>query len=295
MDAPDMTALAVIGDIFYDYVCDLSSSTDFPSSLADRDVDISAGVVGLMGGNALQFAVAAIEEGFSPVTVVGKIGGCDGAPDVPGASALNAMRDAGVEPLLAVGDNAATGRAMITYLPHDRRFMISDPGANAAFESKDINDCMLQAVTGAGLVHVSGYTLVQPARRSAIFKLIEAARSAGATIALDVVPHDIDRYVTPAEMRAALARADWIMTAEVTARRLFDPDRALPEDALLMDLSRLASTVALFRSPDKATVLHGCERREHELPYTPGPRSRGQSARAQAHLLARYLPEPGER
>jgi sugar/nucleoside kinase (ribokinase family) len=184
---------------------------------------------------------------------------------------------------------------MITYLPHDRRFMISDPGANAAFEISDIDDRMWQAVRRAGLVHVSGYMFVQPARRLATLELVEAARSAGATIAIDVVPHDIDRHVTLAELRAVLAAADWIMTAEVTARRLFDADRALPEDALLADLSNLASTVALFHSPGKATVLHSGERREHELLYTPGPRSRGQSARAQAHLLAGYLLEPDER
>lgn len=290
-----MTAVAVIGDVFYDYVCDLSSSADLPIALGTRDVDISAGVAGLVGGNAVQFAVAAVQEGFSPVTVIGKVGGSDGSPDVSGAMALDAMRDAGIEPLLAVGDNSATGRAMITYLPHDRRFMISDPGANATLEITDIDDCMWQAVRCAGLVHVSGYTLVQPARRSAILKLIEAARSAGAEIAIDVVPHDIDRYLTLAEVDTALAGADWIMIAEVTARRLFDPDWALHEEALLADLLKRASTVALFQSPRKVTVLDRYERREHELPYTPGPCSRGQSARAQACLLARYLLEPGER
>lgn len=288
-----MIAATVIGDVFYDYVSDLSSSGS-PAALKTSDVDVFAGVAGLVGGSAVQFAVAAIAAGFSPVAVIGKAGGRAGALDVPGAAAVSAMREAGVKPLLALDGNAATGRAMITYLPHDRRFMISDPGANAAFETGDIDTCMWQAARQRGLIHVSGYALLQPARRQATLKLVEAARSAGATVAIDVVPHDIDRYVTLAEMRAALARADWIMTAEVTARRLLDPDRALPEDALLADLTELASSVALFRSPGKATVLHGGERREHELPYTPGPRSRGQSARAQARMLARYLLEPDE-
>jgi sugar/nucleoside kinase (ribokinase family) len=291
-----MMAATVIGDLFYDYVCDLSLSEDLPATLGHADFDAVADIAGLVGGGAVQFAIAAVQEGFAPVTVIGKVGSSgDGALDPAGATASCALQQAGIEPLLARDRNIGTGEAIIVYLPNDHRFMVSKVGANATFDVSDIDDHMLRAITRGGLLHVSGYALVHPVRRRATIELIKVAESGGATIAMDVVPHDIDRLVSPVAIRTALNSADWIISSEATARRLFGADRAESEQTWLTDLGKVASTVALFHHPSRASVICGEIRRQHQLDYIPGASSRGQSARSQAQLLARYLLSEAER
>lgn len=291
-----MTAATVIGDLFYDHVCDLSSSSDLPADFSTADFDGEADVAGVVGGNAVQFAIAARREGFDPVTVIGKVGGGACATfDPAGAAASEALSEAGIEALLVRDGDVPTGRAIVVYLPGDRRLMLYDPGANATFEAGDIDDHIWNAVARPGLLHVSGYALVRPARRAATQALVQAARAAGATVAIDLVPHEIDRFVSPAALHETLTSADWLLSADTTARRLLGTGPAADPGEVLAGLTALADSVALFQHPSRATVVHGPARRQHRVEYVPGSPSRGQSARSQAYLLAQYLLTPDAR
>lgn len=291
-----MTAATIIGDVFYDHVCDLSSSKDLPSDILHRDFDTAAGVSGEIGGNAVQFAEAAVVEGFSPVTVIGKIGITEeGVPDAAGMAACDLLAKRGIDLLLARDNTTGTGRAIITYLPDNHRFMVFDPGANATFQEADIDMSMQRAVTHGGLLHVSGYALIHPRRRAATLELIDRARSADGTIAIDVVPHDIDQFVKPNEIQAILTSADWIISAHSTARRLLGANSAADEHTLLTGLATFANSVALFTHPSEAVVMLDRTLQRHQFEYVPGAPSRGQSARSQASLLAHYLLASDER
>jgi sugar/nucleoside kinase (ribokinase family) len=291
-----MTAATIIGDIFYDHVCDLSFSSDLPLDILHNDFDTAAAVAAEVGGNAVQFALAAVAEGFSPVTVIGKVGITDNtAMDAAGAAAVDLLDRQGVELLLARDKAAGTGRAIIAYLPNNHRFMVFDPGANATFQVNDIDISMQRAVMRGGLLHVSGYALLPPARRAATQVLIELARSAAGTVAIDVVPHEIDQFVNPDEIRAILVSADWIISAGSTASRLLGVGQAAGEDALMEELNSFADSVMLFPHPHEAVVMVDRVRQHHKFPYVTGAPIRGYSARLQASLLAHYLLSPDER
>jgi len=315
-----VTSVVVIGDIFYDYVCDLSTpNSQHPADLIANGADLVADVLAVVGGAGLQFAVAAAAVGFEPVTIIGKIGGTGPAgpdavspdavgpdavgpdavgrtaghhamaPDPAGAAALAAMRAGGVNASLAVDPTAPTGRAMITYLPRDRRLMISDAGANARFAAGDLTPAMVEAVAGARLLYVSGYALVTPTRREAVCRLITGARAAGAAVALDVVPHDFDGSMDAGVVEDVLRSVDWILIAASTARRLVGAITGTSEAEVIASLLRRARSVAIFHHPSTATVVHQGTHHEHRFEYDAGAASRGQSARAQAELLYRYV------
>ena len=286
-----MTAATVIGDVFYDHVSDLSSSTDLPTDVTRADFDAVSGIAGVVGGSAVQFALAALAEGFAPVTVIGKVGSGDDEYqfDFAGAVACNTLIDAGIEALFAIDKAGRTGHTIVLYLPNDHRLMVSDVGANGTFDSDDISAQMLKAVTRGGVVHVSGHALVQQGRRAATQELIESATLAGATIAVNIVPHDIDRFVRPAEIHEALSCADWIFCAESTARRLLRMGATAEKQEVIERLTTFADSVAVFSHPGQATVARGETQRLHNFDYNPGASSRGQSAHSQALLLAHYL------
>jgi sugar/nucleoside kinase (ribokinase family) len=296
METPDMVTATVIGDLFYDHVCDLGSLAGIPQDLGHVDFDTTGDISGVVGWGAVQFALSAADEGFSQVKVVGKVGSTrSGELDIAGSVASAILQQAGVEPVLAHDENVGTGQAIISYLPGDHRYMVSDPGANASFSVADITCGMRQAVTRGGLVYVSGYALVHPPRRQATVELIQSAAQTGATVALDLVPHDLDRFVNPASIRSVLKHVDWIFSAEITARRLLGVGPVAPAQAILAELRTLVGTVALFSHPSQATVASGDTERRHEFDYVSGASSRGQSARSHAQLLARYLLDPDER
>jgi sugar/nucleoside kinase (ribokinase family) len=199
------------------------------------------------------------------------------------------MSAAGVVAALAFDPDHGTGRAMITYLPGDIRFMVSDRGANAAFDQCDLTGAMLEAAATARLLYVSGYSLIEPARRAAVGRLIDAARTGGATVALDVVPHEFDAFMPRAAIEDLLAAVDWILLEVPTGRRLAGlPPGATLDDVLAALLDHTPS-VALFPHPSRAVIGHRGARCERSFDYTPGAASRGQSARAQAELLFEFL------
>ncbi|MEU1589605.1 hypothetical protein [Micromonospora sp. NPDC005710] len=286
-----MTSAVVIGDIFHDYVSDLSrADVPVPIDLPTCNADAVAPVLSAPGGAGAQFGIAAVSVGFSPVTIIGKVGGTSATEvDIEGRSALGALSSAGLRLALAIDPTVHTGRAMITYFAGDHRFMISDPGANATFEPSDLTPAMRDAVANADLLYVSGYSLVTPARRVAVRELIVIARAHGVTVALDLVPHEFEALVPRSTVDAMLGSIDWILLAAVTGRRLLGAARTASAEDVLDTLAPRIASVAVFEHPSSAKVISHGVRSSHTFTYVAGAQSRGQSARAHAELLHGHL------
>ncbi len=290
----------VVGDVFVDYIGDLTAAAAAggPPLPTDPAADLHAfgPVTTEVGGAGVQFAVAARAAGFEPVTLIGKIGGdAGGRPDEAGVQAREYLRAHGVEPLLSVQAGGATGRAAILYVPPNRRIMVSDPLANTTLVPTDIGAAARAAAGTAAFAHISGFLLLQPGRRQAAICVLEAAQSGGATTALDLVPHEIYRYLSYRDLVQCLAgTVDWLVVELPTARRLLGADGAAATaeataEAVLEALARDFPSVALYPDPGCALVSSRGEMAELRFEYTPGSRSRGQSARAQASLFAKHV------
>jgi sugar/nucleoside kinase (ribokinase family) len=295
----DMTMLSAvaIGDIFVDYISDLtepvyrgfiegiSSSTNLFASI---DIQI--------GGAGLQFAAAAKSAGFAKSVLIGKIGGqlnkSQGvAPDLPGEMVMEFLQRHDIQPLLAVDPDSETGRIVIIFLPNDRRLMLSDRLANALFSPADITSDMNAAVRQADLIHISGYTFLQENRRVAVIELIQSAKKGNAKVVLDVVPHNIYKTISFEQMCSYVeGLVDWIIVEIPTAHQLVDLGQLKDVSPELIDyiqgvLQSRFPSVALYLNPGHAIVTDKKERLEYTFDYQPGITSRGHSAETQAKLL----------
>lgn len=272
-----------VGDVFADYVCDLTDPELAPA-LAQGG-DLFAPVAVEVGGGAVQFALAARQAGFRPVALVGKVGGTEevGAlrPDPAGDRVRSVLEAHGVTALWSLGRGEETGRAVVVFGPDDRRVMVSDPLANATLEPAELTLEMRAAVRAADLVHVAGYVLLQPARRAAVLELMEEARAAGATVAFDLVPHDLFRYLDGAELlRTLRPLVTWLLVELRTAQGVLGHERTAlnrPEgiertmEALVLEFP----SVALYLKPWRALVRDQGQRWEMTFDYASGPGAEG--------------------
>ncbi|MFW6724525.1 carbohydrate kinase family protein [Streptomyces sp. MAR4 CNY-716] len=280
-----MTTVAVIGDLFGDVICDLTGDLDCPPALARGDGYEGVSTIAEdPGGGAVQFAIAATKYLPGEITVIGKVG----QGDATAPQAINLLTKHGIGTALAVDPLLPTGRAVITYLPGNRRFMVSDTGANGSLNLKDVTAAMTDTVARARLVYASGYTLVQPGRRSATMSLLRTAREHGADVALDLVPHELDRYVEPTSLLdEAIELSTWIFAVESTARRLLGRHEASTAQ-LLHDLCGADRNGALLPNPWTALIRADQRVVSRTFDYETGVRSRGQSAAVQARILGEF-------
>jgi sugar/nucleoside kinase (ribokinase family) len=115
-----------------------------------------------VGGSTANAALAAVRLGAS-VAVVGRVGA-----DAAGRLVADELASAGVEPLLAVDDDAPTGCVVVV----DGTSIVADPGASARLSPSD-----LPATMQAGAVLVSGYSLLQPGSEAGARAALERART----------------------------------------------------------------------------------------------------------------------
>jgi sugar/nucleoside kinase (ribokinase family) len=283
-----LAGLIAIGDVFVDYFTDIS-----PASVSlelNEELDLRAPVDSAVGGGGLQLACAAADVGFSPVWSIATVGGANGRMDVPGQQALTSAHASGVNALWNVDPDGRTGRALIIFGADHRRIMISDPGANNSLSTSSVSAAMKTAIQEAALLHVSGYALLSQARRLATIDLMRLAKTSHTVVAVDLVPHGIYELVDVRLLLNDLEEmADWLFGGLTTIRRLLAlPDSENPRH-VAQALSSIAPSAALFIEPGYALVWRNERQSEWRFGYTAGLESRGQSARAQAALLADYL------
>lgn len=299
-----------LGDVIVDYICNFHESA-FDSiaetlesymSISDpTQLDIFGPLHVEVGGAGLQFAVAAKMMGFDISSLIGKIGGTGGeTPDLPGASAIAYLESQGIEYQLKIDQDTPTGRVMILYFRQDRRLMISDSAANLTFSTEDISPSMVEKLHKADLIHVSGYTFLQPKRREAIIEILKRAKEKPCLVALDVVPHAFYKHMSFDQLLdITQGLVDWVIIEICGAHQLVgwgyldkrDITSTVVDD-LMRTLSSKFSSVALSVNNDEFAIVHqGIYSKfvSAKNLYKPGAEGRGHSARVQAELLFHYM------
>ncbi|MBN9027653.1 MAG: carbohydrate kinase family protein, partial [Rhizobiales bacterium] len=111
-----------------------------------------------------------------PVAFAGRVGRRDLAEQE------QALRDAGVVPVLAADDERTTGMLIAILSDNAERSFLTDRGANDGLCADDLPFSMLNQLD---LVHVSGYALFTPGPRAAVMALMAVARARGITVTVD--------------------------------------------------------------------------------------------------------------
>lgn len=158
----------VVGDVINDVLVR-------PLTEITPDSDTRSQIVRRPGGSAANLACWLGSLG-ADVSFVGRVGRDDHELHHRHLAAF------GVKPLLAIDPVAETGTIVIVVDPAGRRTMLTDRAANLNLTADDIPDDVL---AGAGLLHVSGYSLFEPGVRESILQLMERARVQGLPVSVD--------------------------------------------------------------------------------------------------------------
>lgn len=158
----------VVGDVINDVLVR-------PLAEITPDSDTRSQIVRRPGGSAANLACWLGSLG-AEVTFVGRVGRDD--------HELHSrhLAEFGVTPRLAIDPEAETGTIVIVVDTAGRRTMLTDRAANLNLTADDIPADVLAS---AGLLHVSGYSLFEPAVRGSILQLMERARSLGLPVSVD--------------------------------------------------------------------------------------------------------------
>lgn len=159
--------VVVVGDVATDVVVVLSGD---PAPGSDRP----ARIVSRGGGAGANVAVHLARLGTAVL-----LAGCLG-DDAAGAGLAAELSAAGVQLRLRTVPGAATGTIVSLVEPDGQRSMLADRGANLALRAADV-----PLPRPGGHLHVSGYTLLDPAPRDAGLSALRAASAAGCTVSVD--------------------------------------------------------------------------------------------------------------
>ena len=159
--------VVVFGDVIDDVIVTprgpIRSDTDTPSGIEIRP-----------GGSAANAATWLAHAG-AQVDFVGRVG----VMDIERHSRI--LREAGVRPMLA-GDHELHTGTIVIIVNGDERNMLTERGANAAFEPDAVHDSILR---GASVVHFTGYSLFGRDSTTGFKKLIKRARALGVQVSVD--------------------------------------------------------------------------------------------------------------
>jgi ribokinase len=191
------------------------------------------------GGTPVNVALAAAALG-ARTAVVGRVGA-----DPAGSAIRAALAEAGVDSLLAVDEDAATGTFVEADLGRERA-VAADRGASANLRVDDIPPA-LEALA----VLVSGYALLQDDTGAAAAAAL--ARANGPWIAVSTGSAGLVERCGPAEFHARTARANVILANEAEAAVLTgrEPEEAVVELARRYEVACVTigarGAVAAFR------------------------------------------------
>jgi sugar/nucleoside kinase (ribokinase family) len=168
-DGRSRPRVVVLGDLILDVVVAL----DEP---AVPDSDAAARTRLTLGGAAANVAAWVAHAGGRAV-LIGRVGA-----DAAGREHQEVLRRRGVEARLVVDPGASTGTVVALTAPDGSRTMLTDRGANLRLRAEDVPTDL----GGAGdHLHLSGYTLLHEATRSAAQTALEAAGQAGLSTSVD--------------------------------------------------------------------------------------------------------------
>jgi sugar/nucleoside kinase (ribokinase family) len=203
--------ILVIGDV----MIDLLVRPEGPLAIGS---DRRATIVARPGGSAANQAVWLAHSGIA-VSFVGRVGAGDHA-------AQTAMfGECGVDSRLASDARRETGRLIALVDPSGERSFLTDRGANDGLSEDDIPDAL---ISGADLIHLSGYSFVAESARRAMRRAIE--RAGDIPVSVDPASAEFLREMGPANFLA------WTRGAQIC-----------------------------FPNTDEAAVLSGSENREAQV------------------------------
>ncbi|MET4635892.1 sugar/nucleoside kinase (ribokinase family) [Kaistia defluvii] len=166
--APLRPRMLVIGDVMTDVIV----RPDGPLVVgSDRRAKIGL----YPGGSGCNQAAWLAHFGI-PVAFAGRVGRRDLAEQE------QALRDAGVVPVLSADDERTTGMLIVLLSEGGERSFLTDRGANDGLSAEDLPFSMLNEID---LVHVSGYSLFTPGPREAVMAMMAVARARGITVTVD--------------------------------------------------------------------------------------------------------------
>jgi len=224
--------LAIIGDVRIEFRTSLPGQRFVDIT---RDSLVYAPFRVLVSGTAVNLASRAIEY-FQQVRVFAKIGNDSFTPII-----REHVRKLGVGGRLVVAEDLPNGfTAMLHENPENTRpeeatrlLIASQPAPSWALSSEDVHT-FLPDLCDADMLFVDGYSLLSSSCRSALADATRHARSIGIKIAVDLVPHDIDRRLALSDLMSILAAADLIVTEAGTVARLVERPNARDRMAELL-------------------------------------------------------------
>ena len=158
--------IVVVGDVINDVVV-------VPRGPVRPDTDTASTIRQRPGGSAANTAAWLGSIG-APVDFVG----CVGLDDL--ADHEKIFRDSGVTPHLELGSGLPTGTIVIL-VDGEHRTMLTERGANASLSSSSVTDELLEA---AGVLHISGYSILDGFGVPGARDLITRATAAGTAVSV---------------------------------------------------------------------------------------------------------------
>jgi sugar/nucleoside kinase (ribokinase family) len=204
----------IVGDVMMDVTAMIDSDIAYAS-------DTPARVTLQPGGVAANTAAWMATDGKA-VTIVGCVG-----EDAFGRSIRDDLAALGVDVRLQSSAAHATGTCVVIVDRRRERTMFPDAGANAALVMEPLRD----VITADCHVHLSGYTLMNPATTAVGLAVLELAVAAGASRSLDPASAAPLRAHLPL-FRELLPTFDLVLANEDEAAVLSgreDPHEALEE------------------------------------------------------------------
>ena len=226
----------LVGDVIDDIIV-------VPSGPIRPDTDTTSSISRQPGGSAANTAAWLGWLGAG-VDFVGRVGAGDGERHTRELAA------SGVQAHLHEDAERPTGTIVIL-VEGQQRTMLTDRGANATLDPAQVTDALLQA---AGILHLTGYSLVDALSARALRELVDRAHRAGAAVTLDpssvgfIVDHGV------AAFRSAIAGVDVLRPNLDEGRLLAGLDGAAPPALVAETLLDLAPAVVLTCGAAGVTV-----------------------------------------
>ncbi|GAA1688158.1 PfkB family carbohydrate kinase [Microcella alkalica] len=217
----------LVGDVIDDIIV-------VPTGPIRPDTDTASRIARLPGGSAANTAAWLGWLGAG-VDFVGRVGVGDGERHT------RELADAGVDAHLGEDAVRATGTIVIL-VEGQRRTMLTDRGANAALDPAQVTDALLAT---AGILHLTGYSLVDALPARVVRELVERAHAHGASVSLDpsstgfIADHGVEAF------RRAIAGVDVLRPNLDEGRLLAGLDAGAPPALVAEALLDLAPAVVL--------------------------------------------------
>ena len=163
--------ILLFGDINIDTVWPVS---EFPTPGRDAYAEsVSVGIGGAVVNTAIVLDKLGLGSGL--LSCVGK--------DIWAEKAAETLNKTGInQAYIRVKPDCTTGLIFLIVTPDGERTMYSCRGANVQFERTDVDEA---AFKDAGLLHISGYALIDSPQRDAVWRAVEYAKKYQVPISLD--------------------------------------------------------------------------------------------------------------